>query len=353
MRSGDSGNRTPTWKGWRNPLRPRATLADEAALYAHNPSFTDYLPWVEYLDTEQCFLLDDNRSVGAVFELLPIGTEGREPDWLMAVRDALEDALQDSFDELDQAPWVAQFFCQDDNDFTPYLTQLTDYIQNSARGTVFTEAYLQLSRRHLKAIAKPGGLFEDQVVTRLPWRGNNRRVRLVVYRWLESDAEETGLTPVQSLQQACERIRASLQACGVHSTRVDGRGLYAWLLPWFNPAPRLTDEAPENFYRRVAYPESGDGESLDLPFDHDFAERLFFNEPRSDVQHGLWFFDDQPHRVIVVDKLRRAPSIGQLTGETRKGDAVNALFDQLPEGTCVGYRWLTTRPATRVTGTPA
>ncbi len=110
MRSGDSGNRTPTWKGWRNPLRPRATLADEAALYAHNPSFTDYLPWVEYLDTEQCFLLDDNRSVGAVFELLPIGTEGREPDWLMAVRDALEDALQDSFDELDQAPWVAQFF---------------------------------------------------------------------------------------------------------------------------------------------------------------------------------------------------------------------------------------------------
>ncbi|WP_352298498.1 hypothetical protein, partial [Pseudoalteromonas sp. 20-MNA-CIBAN-0454] len=24
---------------------------------------------------------------------------------------------------------------------------------------------------------------------------------------------------------------------------------------------------------------------------------------------------------------------GQLTGETRKGDAVNALFDQLPEGT--------------------
>jgi hypothetical protein len=65
-------------------------LADEAALYAHNPSFTDHLPWVEYLDTEQCFLLDDNRSVGAVFELLPIGTEGREPDWLMAARDALE-----------------------------------------------------------------------------------------------------------------------------------------------------------------------------------------------------------------------------------------------------------------------
>ncbi|WP_447792077.1 conjugative transfer ATPase [Pseudomonas farris] len=333
MGTGDLGKRTSAWKAWRNPLRPRATLADETALYAHNPSFTDHLPWVDYLDTEQCFLLDDNRSVGAVFELLPISTEGREPDWLMAARDALEDALQDSFDELDQAPWVAQFFCQDDNDFTPYLTRFTDYIQDRARGTVFTEAYLALSRHHLKAIAKPGGLFEDKVVTRLPWRGNNRRVRLVVYRWLESGAEETELTPVQALHQACERIATSLQACGVQSTRVDGRGLYAWLVPWFNPAPTLTNEAPEEFYRRVAYPEAGDDESLELPFDHDFAERLFFNEPRSDVQHGLWYFDGEPHRVMVVDKLRRAPLIGQLTGETRKGDAVNALFDQLPEGT--------------------
>lgn len=333
MCSDDAGNRSSAWKAWRNPLRPRATFADEAALYAHNPSFTDHLPWVEYLDTEQCFLLDDNQSVGAVFELLPIGTEGREPDWLMATRDAIEDALQDSFDELDQAPWVAQFFCQDDNDFTPYLTRLTDYIQDNARGTVFTEAYLELIHRHLKAISKPGGLFEDKAVTRLPWRGNSRRVRLVIYRWLESEGEEAGLNPVQSLQQTCERVAVSLQACGVQSTRVDGRGLYAWLLPWFNPAPKLTDESPEHFYRRVAYPESGESESLELPFDHDFAERLFFNEPRSDVQHGLWFFDDQPHRVMVVDKLRRAPLIGQLTGEIRKGDAVNALFDQLPEGT--------------------
>jgi hypothetical protein len=27
----------------------------------------------------------------------------------------------------------------------PYLTRLTDYIQDSARGTVFTEAYLELT----------------------------------------------------------------------------------------------------------------------------------------------------------------------------------------------------------------
>lgn len=333
MRTGKpTGNATP-WRSWRNPRQPRATLADDAALYAHGPSFTDHLPWVEYLEDEQCFLLDDNRSVGALFELTPIGTEGREPDWLMTIRDAVEDALQDSFDELETSPWVVQFFCQDDCDFTPYLNRLTAYIQDRARGSAFTEAYLKLTRRHLRAVAKPGGLFDDKVVTHLPWRGNNRRVRLVLYRWIGADDDESGHAPAQALRQAGERIGAALRACGVCSQPVDVRGLYAWLLPWFNPVPVLTDETPEAFYARVAYPETGGGESLELPFDHDFAERLFFSEPRSDTQRGLWYFDGQPHRVMVVDKLRRPPSIGQLTGETGKGDAINALFDQLPEGT--------------------
>ena len=138
----DADHTSPRWQPWRAAQRRRATCADEAAQYAHNPSFTDHLPWVEYLEEEQCFLLDDNRSVGAVFELQPIGTEGREPGWLMAVRDALEDALQDSFDELDLAPWVVQFFCQDDSDFSPYLERLAQYVAPRATGTPFTAAFL-------------------------------------------------------------------------------------------------------------------------------------------------------------------------------------------------------------------
>ncbi|NQB59768.1 TraC family protein, partial [Pseudomonas aeruginosa] len=61
---------------------------------------------------------------------------------------------------------------------------------------------------------------------------------------------------------------------------------------------------------------------------------LFFGQPRSDVPNGLWFFDGMPHRVIVMDRLRTPPATGHLTGETRKGgDAMNALFDQMPEDT--------------------
>ena len=240
----DTSREPPRWKPWRAAQRRRATLADEAAQYAHNPSFTDHLPWVEYLEDEQCFLLDDNRSVGAVFELQPIGTEGREPEWLLAARDALEDALQDSFDELDQAPWVVQFYCQDDSDFSPYLERLERYIAPRAQGTPFTEAFLASMQRHLDAIAKPGGLFDDHIISHLPWRGSNRRIRLVVYRWLGDQGDDDTQSPAQLLSRTCDRLVASLQACGVSPRRLTGRDFYTWLLPWFNPAPALTGESP-------------------------------------------------------------------------------------------------------------
>ncbi|WP_422121414.1 hypothetical protein, partial [Proteus mirabilis] len=32
----------------------KMTRADEQKIYHANPSFIDYLPWVEFLDEEQC-----------------------------------------------------------------------------------------------------------------------------------------------------------------------------------------------------------------------------------------------------------------------------------------------------------
>ncbi|MCF5369415.1 conjugative transfer ATPase, partial [Pseudomonas sp. PA-4-8C] len=73
---------------------------------------------------------------------------------------------------------------------------------------------------------------------------------------------------------------------------------------------------------------------LELASGTDFAQRLFFGQPRSDVEHGLWYFDDLPHRTVVVDRLRTPPNTGHITGETCKGgDAINALMDQMPEDT--------------------
>lgn len=322
---------------WRNPGQARATINDEKKLYEFNPGFCDFLPWVDFIEDSGCFLLEDNRSVGAVFELKAVGTEGREPDWLMKARDAVQNALQDCFEEYEDAPWIAQFFCQDDSDFTSYMQGLRHYVKDRAKNSDYSNHFLDLTENHMRAIAKHGGLFTDTRVTKRPWRGQNRRVRMVVYRRIPDNAK-LDQTPEQLLNQACERVVGSLSADGVEITRMDGRAFYEWMLPWLNPNPTMTNDTPFDFYKKIPYWGVDDEDEVDdgtipLPFSHDFSERLMFNEPKSDVEKGYWYFDKMPHKVVVVEKLKKHPLIGHVTGEIRKNNALNALFDRLPEDT--------------------
>lgn len=319
--------------GRRNP----ATEADAQALYDVAPSFADLLPWVEYLPESMSMLLEDGESVAAFFELAPVGTEGRELAWLWQARDALENALQDSFDELEEHPWVVQLYAQDEANWDGYLRTLADYVRPRAQGIAFSEFYLRFFAHHLRAIAKPGGLFEDTTVTRLPWRGQIRRVRMVVYRRAPATAvSRRGQSPEQSLSTIFDRLVGGLANAGVKARRMHAADIHDWLLRWFNPHPTLlgpSAEDCERFYALTRYPEERESGEIELA-SGDFAQRLFFGQPRSDVVNGAWLFDGMPHRVIVMDRLRMPPATGHITGETRKGgDAVNALFDQMPEDT--------------------
>ncbi|MGM1247502.1 conjugative transfer ATPase [Serratia marcescens] len=318
--------------------RRPATQVDHATLYDVAPSFADLLPWVEYLPGSKCMLLEDGQSVAAFFELLPIGTEGRETAWLWQARDALENALQDSFDELDENPWVVQLYAQDEADWDHYLRTLAGYLHPRAQGSAFSEFYLRFFAHHLRAIAKPGGLFDDTTVTRLPWRGQTRRVRMVVYRRTpDAASSRRGQSPEQALTTTCDRLVGSLANAGVKARRLGAADIHDWLLRWFNPNPTALGTTPEDrecFYALTCYPEEQEEGEIELASGADFAQRLFFGQPRSDVANGLWFFDGMPHRVIVMDRLRTPPTAGHLTGETRKGgDAMNAMFDQMPEDT--------------------
>ncbi|OSR95760.1 hypothetical protein BV330_00085 [Pseudomonas syringae pv. actinidiae] len=322
---------------WRNPKKKPATVADVAALYDVKPSFVDLLPWTEYLPEEQAMLLEDGKSLAAFFELTPIGTEGRDPEWLRKVRDALENALQNSFDELDTSPWVVQFYAKDETSWDDYLQSLTEYIRPQARNSAFSEMYLSLFKHHLDAIAKPGGLFEDTTVSKLPWRGQQRRVRVVLYRRVVGDAAFRGQSPAMHLNNICQRFTGGLANAGIKCKRMDGYEIRHWLLRWFNPHPDhlgTTLKDFDRFFHLVNKRTEEAGEELPLVTGDDFAQGLFYREPKSDSQKGLWYFDGQPHRVIMLDRLREAPRTGHLTGETRMGgDALHALFDKLPEDT--------------------
>jgi conjugative transfer ATPase len=313
------------------------TQADDQSFYDSAPSFVDRLPWVEYLPQSQSLLLEDGTSVAAFFELTPLGTEGRESSWLLQARDTLENVLQDSFDELDDNPWVVQLYAQDETNWDDYLRTLSQYIQPRARDSAFSEFYLRFFAHHLNAIAKPGGLFEDTALTRLPWRGQSRRVRMVVYRRSPNiSTSRRGHSAEQALSTVCERLTGGLAIAGIKSRRLSAAAIHDWLLRWFNPNPTVLGtklEDRERFYQLTAYPQESEPGEIELASGTDFSQRLFFSQPRSDVTQGTWYFDGMPHRVMLMDRLRGVPNTGHLTGETRKGDAINSYFDQMPEDT--------------------
>ncbi|EEQ5323403.1 conjugative transfer ATPase [Escherichia coli] len=307
------------------------TRQDETKVYHACPSVIDFLPWVEYLDEEQCLLLDDGVSVGAVYEVSPAATEGRTAERLEQIRDTVEDALQDSFDEYDSHPWVVQFFCQDENDVDTYVDQLRGYVKPHAEGSSFTEAWLREMERHLKGIARPEGLFRDTLVTGQPWRGQQRRTRMVIYRWIGKNNHDP-MPPVAMLNQVCSRVVGALGGAGVRCTRMNGQQVHGWLLRLFNPRPEWVDR--DILYRMASRAEPQETPEGMMPVMTDFAESLWFTPPVSDPENGVWWLDGLPHAAVVVEKLRTPPEPGTITGEQARGEkTVNALMDTFPEGT--------------------
>lgn len=266
-------------------------------------------------------------SVGAVYEIIPVGTEGRPDSRLEEIRDVVENALQDSLPELDTHQWVVQFYCQDESDLMVYMDKIRGYVKPRAQGTDFTDAWLREQARHLQNVATEKGLFVDEAVTGAPWRGQIRRTRMVIYRWVESPYRDP-MAPEVLLKQVCDRLTAAMSGAGIQCQRQNGEQIHSWLLRWFNPEPTWVDKA--TLYRCARHTDDAPGE---LPLLNDFSESLWFTRPRSDAEKGVWWFDDVAHRAVPVARLRSAPTTGHLTGEVRRGDNINAIMDLLPEGT--------------------
>ena len=308
-------------------------------LYERPPSFTDLLPWMEYHPASRSFLLEDGISVGALFELIPAGTEARTPAFMMQLRDAIQTALTDAIPEEDDAPWIVQLYVQDEPSLQGFRKEVAHYAQPGARDTAYTRHFQQTLSEHLARITRPGGLFEDTAVTGTHWRGQVRRVRATLYRRLNPHGRTPSAVEVEeALNDVATKWVASLAAAGIGARRAGGQDLYEWLLKWFNPSPGIADGDPDQLLEMAPYP--GDEE---LPFGHDLAERLTLTMPRSDKATATWWFDDLPHTVVTIQGLRRAPEVGHMTAERPAGDHIFSLFDRFPEHT-VMVLTLTVRP---------
>ncbi|MBI0473698.1 TraC family protein, partial [Pectobacterium parmentieri] len=88
--------------------------------------------------------------------------------------------------------------------------------------------------------------------TRLPWRGQTRRVRMVVYRRTAGSTARRGQTPEQALNVVCDRLCGGLANAGIRTQRLSAPHIHDWLLRWFNPHPTLlgpSAEDRERFYQ--------------------------------------------------------------------------------------------------------
>ena len=322
------------------PVRVEDTPLAESAVrrqYQHPPSFTDLLPWMEYLPASQAFVLEDGCSLGALFEVQAVGCEGRTPGFMEMLRDGIQTAINEALPERDEAPWIMQIYVQDEASLDSFTDSLEQYPSAEIRGSEYTRQYQTIMASHLRAISLPGGLFEDKAVTGSRWQGQQRRIRVILYRRLNSRGRTPAVIEVEEeLNDAATKWLASLASTGIRARRVGGRSLYEWLLGWFNPAPKLPDGS--SLLQTAPYP--GDER---LPFGYDFAEQLTLAMPRSDQSAACWLFDGLPHTVVSVQSLRRAPDVGHLTAEREAGDQIFSLFDRLPEHTIMALT-LTLRP---------
>ncbi|MYE82163.1 MAG: conjugative transfer ATPase, partial [Gammaproteobacteria bacterium] len=323
---GAPGVAEPNGAPKRPPARKGVPKSTVASMYRPARSFVDHLPWAEALP-DGTILLEDGRSVGAVWEIEPRGTEGRGGRWLTDLRNGLHDVLQDSFEEFDAAPWVLQTCTWREPDLSAAAEAFRDYVAGDARDTEFSRAYADMLAAHYGAVAKPGGLFADRL-SQTRWAGARQRTLVVLYRWLRGAKAADGAdgSPGEALLEAGGKLTGALDGLGVKQRRLSAGEFHAWLTRWFNAWTDLTPDDPAAFARKIV----GDEE---LPYGDGFAETLFYCHPRSDAARGAWIFDRTAMRVLTVEGLRRPPAIGHVTGETRHGDAVNAVLDQLPEGT--------------------
>lgn len=317
------------------------------------PSLLRHLPWVDFIDEENAVVLHDG-SVGAVFEVSQVAFDACPESVIIAFRDGLHGLLQDVFplheDGNRESPWVLQCYVEKIPSLTSHLKRFYDYIPAARHASRCTQSFLKLMRLHCEWMTKPEGIFIDEKVSGMAYRGGLFTVRFAVYRKNTPNRRgHQSRCALGELSTVCQRLEAKCREMGIKTLRYTRQQFSDWLIRWFNPAPTVTGgdvnallgllKKPMDFdtshsNRKAGHSAAVNGKVSPLtpPFGCDFAEGLFFAVPRSNQENGCWYFDKLPHRYLSIQSLRQVPTIGHLSFEHRQGHGRFAVLDKLPEG---------------------
>lgn len=304
------------------------TRSDVRREYHREESFSDSLPWVEFLTESNHILFEDGMTRMAVYELDPIPTEGRSQDNLIDQVDSIMQIISDSFPEEDVDPWTLQIYANSEADIFHHYDRITEYVDERAKGTKYTERFLKDYKEHLTDVSHPDGFFYDEEVSDSVWRGQSFKIRLCVYRryWNSKPVEN----PEFELEQVCAKLRTNLDSLNVKCKPVDGESFYYWMLAWLNPKPEICDGDPVKLKQIAPYPSDDE-----VPVGRDFADMVLLTPPKVDQKKRIWELDGLPHTVVEVLSLRAIPKKGHLSGEMNRSGKQFSIADKLPPGSVI------------------
>lgn len=311
-------------KQYFRPFVDHKTIERQHAVY---PSFSDFLGFEEWLESDKCFLLQDGRSLARVFEVRDVATDSRPQAMIDAFHEKITQALSQMIPTEKHNPWVLQLFVQEEATLEPLMDRLKAYVPESQQADPLTQDYLALMEDHLSYVAQTDGIFIDPL-SNIPFRGKTKRIRLVLYRrFADTKKGVPSLADnLQELNRVSEQFISRLQTIGLLVRTLSGKQIYAWLVRWFNPQPSRANGDVNQLLKTFPYPEEDN-----KPCGWNMGENIFFDEPTS--TESTWQFDGLHHKVMCLHRLDRSPDIGLITKEQQQSSSYcYALLDKLPEG---------------------
>lgn len=289
---------------------------DISRIYQYRASLADRLPWRDYNEKHQCFLLEDNESLGVCFKMIPIACESRPTEMMEAISKSISEAVKNTIPCEKENPWVLQVYVQKTMDLSQVYQDVENYFPEIRKNTRFTQEYLANLKEHFDYVTRQDGIFHDAQVTNTTFRGGILQVYVVLYRRIKSKktTQDARRSHLEEITRISRKFIDQLRSCGLGVKRMNGEQFYHWMYQWFNPCSNL----------HVSYPDK-------KPIGFDLTEQLFFNTPES-FQEG-WLFNGLPHKVLTIQSMTTDPTIGHLSAERKRNidDKVFNLIDHLPE----------------------
>lgn len=301
------------------------TKKDIRKQYQCAPTISEFLPWLEWSDKLNMFLLEDGFSVGSGIEIRDIGCEATSESVINNLYNDLTNIFLKSLPLYTKNPWVLQIFAQDELSLAAYHEKTKSYLKTD-KDDRFVREFLDMQEAHFKLLCKDEGLYKDPI-SGLPFKGRVRRIRVLLYRRYDHKSRKSNINVIKEHKEVSNQFLSNLRQVGISSRKMQGKHFYEWLARWFNPKPVKTEGNIDKLLELYPYLED-----KDKPANWQFNKDIFFSEIKSTDRN--WYFDNMPHYLMLFRDLKSKIDIGVISREKDVGakSARYSLLDKLPVG---------------------